>query len=147
MFDRTERFIRWQAHMTTQMSVVLGLLGILSVGGLGLCFSLMQAPSFRPNGYYAIAFVLGLAALFVAAVAAIGATITRLLDFRLTKRKVRRGGAARPPRQFGSDAREYGRATWRLLWCALLSLGVAVLLLTFAVASPYLRDVLEQVEQ
>ena len=138
MTDKSERFVRWQGHTMAQMSVVLALLGTLSVGGLGLCFSLLQQASFKPSGGYAAAFLLALLALFIAALSSIAATVTRLLDFRLTARKVRLGEQDEPLTYFGTDATGYGKATWRLFWCTAISLCSAVLLLSIAVAKVYL---------
>lgn len=76
MADRSERFVRWQGHTMAQMSVVLALLGGIALGGLGLCFSLLQEDSFKPAGSYATVFLLALLALFVAALASIAANVT-----------------------------------------------------------------------
>jgi hypothetical protein len=125
-----------------QMSVVLALLGTLSVGGLGLCFSLLQQALFKPVGWYAVAFLLALLSLLVASIASITATITRLLDFRLTAQKVRKGEEEEPLTYFGTDASGYGKATWRLLWSTAVSLCIAVVLLSIVSANLYLGRLL-----
>lgn len=138
MADRSKRFIRWQGHTMAQMSVVLALLSGLSLGGLGLCFSLLQQPSFKPSGGYAAIFLLTLLALLVAVLSSITATVTRLLDFRLTAQKVRSGEQDEPLTDFGTDATGYGKATWRLFWCTAVLLCIAVVLLSIVVAKVYL---------
>jgi len=142
MTDKAERFVRWQGHTMAQMSVVLALLGSLSIGGLGLCFSLLQQGSFKPTGCYATAFLLTLVALFIASLSSITATVTRLLDFRLTAQKVRSGDQDEPLTYFGTDATGYGKATWRLFWCAAVSLFIAVVLLSVVITKVYLGSLI-----
>lgn len=114
MADNKVLFVRWQGHTMAQMSVVLALLSSLSIAGLGLCFSLIQRSSFNPTGCYAVIFLLCLFALFIASLSAITATVTHLLDFRLTAQKVRNGEQDEPFTYFGTSANGYGQATWRL---------------------------------
>lgn len=142
MADKSERFVRWQGHTMGQMSVVLALLGSLSIGGLGLCFSLLQQASFKPSGIYAAAFLIALLALFIASLSSIAATVTRLLDFRLTAQKIRRGEQDEPLTYFGADSTGYGKATWRLFWCTAISLCIAVVLLSVVVVKVYLGGML-----
>ncbi|HHM7086024.1 hypothetical protein ACP0I7_29685 [Pseudomonas aeruginosa] len=142
MADNSERFVRWQSHTMAQMSVVLALLGTLSLGGLGLCFSLLQQSTFKPVGCYAIAFLLALLCLFVASLASITATVTRLLDFRLTAQKIRSREQEEPLTYFGTDANGYGKATWRLFWFTVVSLCIAVVFLSIVVVKIYLSGLL-----
>ncbi len=145
MTEEKERFVRWQGHTMAQMSVVLALLGTLSLGGLALCFSLLQQSSFKPSGLYAAAFLVCLLALLIASVASISATVTRLLDFRLTTQRLRHGVQVEPLTYFGANANAFGKATWRLFWCAAGSLILAVVLLALVVAKIYLGRVLDAV--
>jgi hypothetical protein len=125
-----------------QMSVVLALLSSLSIAGLGLCFSLVQQLSFKPTGCYAVLFLFALVALFIASLSAITATVTRLLDFRLTAQKIRNGEQDEPLTYFGTDANGYGKATWRLFWCTTISLCIAVVLVSVVIARVYLSGLL-----
>ncbi|MBA3006221.1 MAG: hypothetical protein FP810_06475 [Desulfocapsa sp.] len=143
MADKSERFIRWQGNTMGQMSVVLGLFATLSVGGLGFCFSLLQQSLFKPTGWYAVAFLITLLSFLVASLSGIAATVTRLVDFRLTAQKVRCGELEEPLTFFGTDASGYGKATWRLFWCTSVSLCLAVALLAIVCAKLYLGGLLD----
>ena len=138
-----ERFIRWQSHTISQMSLVLGLFATLSMAGLGYGFSLIQHESFTLTGIYIWVFIIALLLFFVGAVSAVVATLTRLLDFRLTAQKVRGTETEEPLTQFGTDASGYGAATWRLLWCSSLSLLLAFSLLAIVCANVYLGTLFE----
>lgn len=145
MTENKERFVRWQGQAMAQMSVVLALLSSLSIAGLGLSFSLLQQTSFKPTGCYAVLFLLALLAFFVASLAAIVATITRLLDFRLTAQKVRNGEQVDPLTYFGTDATGYGKATWRLFWCTAISPCLAIVLVAIVVAHIYLGGLINAI--
>lgn len=121
-----------------QMSIVLGLFATFGVGGLGFCFSLLDNEAFKPKGLFAIGFLITVLGLFVAVLSAICATITRLVDFRLTTKKIRSNQIDEPLTFYGTDASGWGRATWRLTWCSALSLFVAVVLLAIVCAKIYL---------
>jgi len=146
MADIEDRFIRWQGHTLSQLSLALSLLSGLSVGGLGLGVALLQKDTFRPNGIFATLFLIALAALLIAAFSSVGATVTRLLDFRLTAKKVREGELAEPLTMFGSDSNGWGRATWRLFWCTALSLLIAIACMCLSVAHVYLGSLLKAAE-
>lgn len=137
-----ERLVRWQSQTVAQMSLVLTLLSGLAIGGLGLCFSLVRQDSFKPTGCYAVLFLLTLLALLVASLSSIGATITRLLDFRLTAQKVRKGEVDEPLTLFGASASVYGKATWRLFWSTVIMLAIAIVLLAVTMAHVYLGGLL-----
>jgi hypothetical protein len=67
------------------------------------------------------------------------AVITRVLDFRLTARKVRK---KQNPNYdcaltlFGFDDEAYGKATWRLFWasCFFFMAGMIMLIVTISIA-------------
>jgi hypothetical protein len=84
--------------------------------------------------------LLALLALLVATLSSIAAIVTRLLDFRLTAQKVRFNDSEELT-QFGTDATGYGKATWRLFWCACTFLCVAVVLLSIVICNIYLGAV------
>lgn len=142
MADIEERFIRWQGHTLSQLSITLSLLGGLSVAGLGLSLALLQKDNFKPEGVFAALFLIALASLLVASFSSVAATVTRLLDFRLTAKKVRDGEIDEPLTMFGVTANGWGRATWRLFWCTALSLLVAIAALCISVANVYLGPLL-----
>lgn len=126
-----ERFVRWQGYTMTQMSVVVALLGALSLAALAFSMSLAQDTSFKPVGCQAVAFVVAAVLFLVSTLCSVGANLTRLLDFRLTAKKVR--GAEAVPEQFGADSDGYGRATWFLVWVTVYTLLAGVVLLAWGV--------------
>lgn len=140
-----ERFVRWQSHTMAQLSSVLSLLSGLSVAGLGFLFSLLREKDFLPAGGYALLFLIALAAFFVASATGIAAVIARLIDFRLTARKVRQGDIEEPLTFFGTDASGYGKATWRLFWVLVVSFSVAVLLASVVISHIYLEGIFNAV--
>lgn len=143
MTDR--RFVRWQGRTIKQLSTALALFSGLAVGGLGLTLTLAREPNFKPIGFDAATFLVGVAAFFVAAAAGIGAVVTRLFDFRLTARQARSGQMPEPLTLFGSDATAYGRATWRLFWTLLGSFAIAISATTIVVARVYLGRIVDAI--
>lgn len=129
MSDSRERFVRWQAYTTAQMSVVVALLGALSLAGLGFSVSLAQDQAFKPVGSHAVAFLAASLLFFLATLFSVGANLTRLIDFRLTAAKVRAGSTAVPPTFLGAGVKCYSKATWFLVWSTVLSLLFAVIFL------------------
>jgi hypothetical protein len=134
----SERFVRWQTQTIAQLSGAFSLFAALSIGGLGFTFSLLGRENFVPVGCYAVAFLLSMVCFFVASACSVAATVTRLLDFRLTAQKVRNDDGFEPITFFGTDANGYGRATWRLFWVMLATFSIGVLLLGAVIANAYL---------
>lgn len=125
-----------------QLSTALSLLSGLSVAGLGFLFSLLREKDFSPTGCYATLYLVALTALLIASASGIAAVITRLIDFRLTARKVRQGEVDEPLTYFGTNASGYGKATWRLFWSLLISFSVGVLLAVVVIAHVYLKGII-----
>lgn len=123
------------AQLLTSLALLSGLL----IGGLGFLFTLLRDKDFAPICIYAFSFLAGLVAFFIASAAGVAAFITRLLDFRLTAQKVRRGGNdIEPLTVFCSDASAYGKAAWRFFWILCISFLVAVLLTAVSLTKVYL---------
>jgi hypothetical protein len=136
-----ERFVRWQGNALAQFSAAVALLSGLAVAGLGFLFSLLRDRTFAPAGCYAALFVLAVACFFVAAAAGVTVMITRLLDFRLTARKVR-NVTDEPLTFFETDATGYGKATWRLFWLLTISFAVAMVCSVIVLSHVYLGSVI-----
>jgi hypothetical protein len=126
------RYVRWQGLAMAQLSIAVALITGLSVAGLGTGLTLLREDTFKVSGCWKWAF--GLSQLFFISAALLGcaAVITRLLDFRLTAREVRKQEKPdykKSLKIFGCDADSYGKTTWRLFWpcCALLVLGLVLL--------------------
>ena len=133
------RFNRWQGLAIAQFSVAIALISGLSIAGLAAGLALLQNDKFALTGRWRFVFVLSQFFLLLAAFLSSAAVITRLLDFRLTARTVRKERCPdydRPLIIFGCDSNGYGRATWRLFWPSWFSLiaGVTLLIISIAVA-------------
>jgi len=133
------RYNRWQGLAIAQLSVAVALISGFSVAGLGAGLSLIQKHSFVLSGWWKLAFALSQLFFVIAAFLSCAAVITRLLDFRLTARSVRKQYNPEykgPLTIFGCGSKSYGRATWRLFWlsCILLALGAVLLISSIAIA-------------
>ena len=133
-----DRYNRWQGLGIAQLSVAVALISGLSVAGLGVGLALLQNKEFLLTAPKCI-FSASLLILLIAALLSCGAVITRLLDFRLTARKVRKDMKPtydKPLTIFGLDPDGYGRATWGLFWgsCLTFLLGVVLLVVSIGVA-------------
>lgn len=140
-----ERFVRWQGNTMAQFATALSLLSGLSIAGLGFLFSLLREKTFSPSGCYAALFLLALGTFFIASISGIAAVITRLIDFRLTAKKVRQREIEEPLTFFGTDASGYGKATWRLFWALVVSFSVAVVLSSVVILHVYLKGVIDAI--
>jgi amino acid transporter len=141
-----ERYIRWQANTMAQLSATLSLLAGLSIGGLGFVLALARDRSFTPTGTNAVFFLVATAAFFIAALAGIAAFITRLLDFRLTARKIRNGGTlAEPLTMFGTEASIFSTLTWFLFWLLLIAMAIAVTCAAIVLSCTYLGRIIDAV--
>lgn len=134
------RYTRWQGLAIAQLSLAVALISGLSVASLGVAFSLLQNKEFLPCGLFKSLFAWSFAFLVFAALFSCAAVIARLLDFRLTARKVRKEQKSDYSRSLtifwlGPDA--YGRATWGLFWLSCLSFIVGVALLFVSVGATY----------
>src|SRR3972149_3211128 len=87
-----DRYNRWQGLGIAQLTVAVALISGLSVAGLGVGLMLLQHEKFvfLLSASFKCVFASALLLLFVAALLSCGAVVTRLLDFRLTARKVRK---------------------------------------------------------
>ena len=111
----TGKYIRWQGLAITQLTVAVSVVSGLSVAGLGLGVSLLSKGLVNPG----VLIFLAMGFLCTSAFCNYAAVVTRLLDFRLTARKVRKDSTPnydKPLVIFWRDKDEYGRATWRLFW-------------------------------
>lgn len=133
-----ERFVRWQGPTLMQLSNALSLLSGLAIAGLGFLFSLLRDKDFSPTGIFAFLFLAALLGFFVASITGVAAAISRLLDFRLTARKIRNGDICEPLTFFGTDASGYGRATWRLFWALVVSFLIAIVSASIVISHVYL---------
>lgn len=127
-----DRFNRWQGMAATQLSVAVSLLSGLSISALAFGFSLLQGKDFSPCGVFKSLFTWSLPLLLIAAVASTLVVVSRLLDFRLTARKLRKQQVPSYSRSltiFRLGPEGYGRLTWFFFWlsCGSFILGVSFL--------------------
>lgn len=135
-----DRYNRWQGLGIAQLSVAVALISGLSVAGLGLGLVLLQNKEFLLSAPFKCTFAASLLLLFVAAFLSCGAVITRLLDFRLTARKVRKDTKPdydKPLTIFWLGPDAYGRATWGLFWLSCISFTLGVVLLVVSIGATY----------
>src|SRR2546426_438805 len=133
-----DRYNRWQGLGIAQLSVAVALISGLSVASLGVGLSLLLNEKFMPTALFKCVFAGSLLLLLFAAFFGFAAVITRLLDFRLTARKVRKDKNANYDKSLtmfwlGPDA--YGRATWGLFWSSCISFTVGVTLLVLSIGA------------
>ena len=131
-----DRYNRWQGLGIAQLSVAVALISGLSVAGLGVGLALLQNKEFLLTAPKCI-FSASLLILLIAALLSCGAVITRLLDFRLTARKVRKDMKPtydKPLTIFwlGPDG-----ATWGLFWSSCLTFLLGVILLVVSIGVAY----------
>ena len=134
-----DRYNRWQGLAIAQLTVAVALISGLSVAGLGVGLSLLQKNEFLLTAPKCI-FSASLLLLLIAALLSCGAVITRLLDFRLTARKVRKDMKPtydKPLTIFSLGPDGYGRATWGLFWGSCLTFLVGVILLVVSIGVAY----------
>lgn len=135
-----ERYNRWQGFAIAQLTVAVALISGLSVAGLGVGLSLLQNKEFILTASLKIACMASLLLLLVAVLLSFMAVITRLLDFRLTARKVRKDikkNYDKPLTIFFLTQDHYGRATWGLFWVGCLAFVINVILLVISIGSAY----------
>lgn len=135
-----DRYIRWQGLAIAQLSVAVALISGLSVSSLALGFSLLQNKEFVPCGTFKIMFAWSFPLLLFAALFSCIAVVSRLLDFRLTARKVRKDknpDCSRPLKIFWLGPDAYGRITWALFWLGCIAFLTGAVLLFASIGATY----------
>lgn len=135
-----DRYIRWQGLGIAQLTVAVALISSLSVAGLGVGLSLLLNENFMPSALIKCTFAWSPLLLLLAVLFSCGAVITRLLDFRLTARKVRKDRNPSYEKALtifwlGPDA--YSCATWGLFWSACIIFTLGAVLLVVSIGSTY----------
>ncbi len=135
-----DRYNRWQGLATTQLSVAVALISGLSVSALAVAMSLLQNNEFVPVGAFKAMFAWSFPLLLLAAVSSSGAVVSRLLDFRLTARKVRKDQKPnyfRSLTMFWLGPEAYGRITWFLFWFSCLAFLAGIVSLFASIWDAY----------
>ncbi|PLA74464.1 hypothetical protein CYQ88_06170 [Hydrogenovibrio sp. SC-1] len=138
-----ERFTRWQGQAIAQLSVAIALITGLSISSIAVGFSLLQDTTFTPLGLFKDMFVWSFPLLLLAAIASVLSVVSRLLDFRLTARMVRKNSNSdytKPLTIFWISSEGYGRITWFLFWLACIAFLFGVILLFTSIGTTYANN-------
>ncbi len=111
-----------------------------AIRGLAFGFSLLQNKEFVPYGAFKVMFACSFPLLLLAAVFSSSAVVLRLLDFRLTARKVRKDkkpSYSRSLKMFWLGPEAYGRITWFLFWLSCVAFLLGVVLLFTSIGATY----------
>ena len=114
-----ERYNRWQGYRISQFSSSVNLFLSFAVASLGFAINLKLNNNF--NNIYMLVTVIkfwSFSALFGSIV-----TISRLIDFRLTARKVKTGRAC-----YSLIAKKFGLITWTFFYLQVIAYAVGALL-------------------
>ena len=123
-----------------QFSLAIALINSLAIAGLGLGFSLLQNKEFLLTETFKYVFAIALLLLLAASLLSFCAVITRLLDFRLTARKVRNDTNStnkKPCTIFLLGPVGYGKASWGLFWASCLTFIFGLVMLTVTISVAY----------
>jgi len=83
------RYVRWQGIAMAQFTVAIALISTLSVAAINAGFGLLRSPPVMNMGAHSLCFAISLLLFALAIFLALLAAVSRMLDFRLTARKVR----------------------------------------------------------
>jgi hypothetical protein len=122
------RFSRWQGRAIDQLTVAIGLISGWSAALLALGVSLLKDGCFQPRPCARAVLIVTMGVLSFSALLGGLAVVCRLIDFRLTMRKVRKQQYPeydKPLRIFGFDDDAYGKLTWGLFWTSAVSFALA----------------------
>ena len=125
-----------------QLSVAIALVSAVSLAGIGGGLSLLANDRFMRGMPHKWLFATSIILFAIAVLCSFAAVVSRLLDFRLTARLVRRKQHpeyTRSLKLFGSDEAAYRRATWRLFWASCCCFVIAGVLFIVSVGAHYVH--------
>ena len=133
--ESNDRFVRWQGYALAQLTFSINLFFATALAALGFDLNLVSTLPSQNAGWISCGLLVSSGLLFVSLIAGMGAVISRLVDFRLTARKIRSGDLGAADDELGLIAHKtkaLGRSTWRLFWIqvAFLALGLGGSLFT-----------------
>ncbi len=137
---RDERFVRWQGYAIAQLTFSINL--FLGFAAASLCygFSILRGDNFNLSGIYEVIFICSLVSLCISLLCGAGAVVSRLMDFRLTARKIKSEKEHTPENVAGvfkHKAKALGEATWRLFWTEIIFLSIGLLGLIFSIFAAF----------
>jgi hypothetical protein len=119
-----DRFARWSETTRTQLGYSTNLILGLSVGLLAFFAGLVAEQNLILDETGRSIALLAIVSQLLSVLLGIAVTVSRLIDFRMTSRIVRkrdRDGASNEQLvHLRTIADRYGKATWRLFWCQLV---------------------------
>lgn len=123
--DQKERFIRWQDYRVTQLSFSINLFLGFAIASLAFIINI------KLEGKLNVALPINAVLILWVTSAVLGctATISKLLDYRYTTRKIIDGGA------FNTFMAKYcGPITWGCFWSQIISYAIGAYLFIAGVA-------------
>jgi uncharacterized membrane protein YbhN (UPF0104 family) len=130
------RYNRWQGLAVAQLSVAVALISGLSVSALALGISVLRNKEAVLFGNSKAVFLSVFPFLLLSVIASTACVISRLLDFRLTARIVRKRrnpDYQRSPTIFRLGPDTYGRITWLLFWSSWIAFLIGITLLCITI--------------
>jgi hypothetical protein len=130
--DYHERFVRWQDYLNKQLGYLINLFLTIALGTLGFQIGLAFSQGFKFYGDDKVWYVLSSSLLFLSILFGVGASTSRLVDFRMTTRVIRGTMVGRPQHEIDADrnsALAHGRLTWSALSLQIAVFGLAFLFL------------------
>jgi len=87
--NSNERFIRWQGILREHVTFINNLLMTIAIAVVGYLISLLNEVTFNPIDNKKILFTTGLTLTFISICLGLATTISRLLDFKATLKKIK----------------------------------------------------------
>ncbi len=135
-----ERFVRWQAILANHVSFVNNLFLTISIAIVGSLISVLGESEFEPICVSKLFFTAGLFTIFVSTVFGFAVTISRLVDFRKTVKKIKseaNGSSKTELHEQKEQMKLYGKITWCSLYIQIGTMILGSLLLAAAFISIY----------
>lgn len=133
--NSNERFVRWQTNLRNQVSFTNNLLLTISIGICGFFFNLVIKEDFTISDTFRAGIYILLLSVFLGIIA----NISRIIDFRLTLKKIKT--------EFDNKsniedlkywARTFGKVTWILFYAQIASLFISLIFLSKFIYNQYL---------
>ena len=136
--NSNERFVRWQNTLRQHFTSLNNLLLTISIGVVGFSLALLNNNHFIPEHCEKFFFTTGLILTFLSIIIGIGTGLSRLIDFKLTVRKIKTDitkSSFGEVEELKELMKVYGKVSWYLFYTqiALLGFGIVSLLIAFTV--------------
>ena len=130
-----DRFVRWQQVLREHVTFLNNLLLTISIGITGFLLSLLNAPSFTLTCCQKIFFTFGLIVLFISIISGLTASLSRLLDFRTTVKKIKneiKNSSASEIDDMKELMELYKKTTWFLFYTQIITFFIVTISLSIA---------------